>query len=57
MVPLRDSTRASKEIIKLDIMKTMQQFHDQHVFDKSSNATYIALILKKVGALELRDFN
>lgn len=57
MVSLRDSTRASKEIIKLDIMKKMQQFHDQHVFEKSLNTTYIALIPKKVGALELRDFN
>lgn len=44
------------EILKVDIMNTMHKFHDQHVFEKSLNATHVALIPKKVGAVELRDF-
>jgi len=37
-------------------MATIQNFHSQEVFEKSLNATYIALIPKKNGAKELRDF-
>ncbi|WMV33858.1 hypothetical protein MTR67_027243 [Solanum verrucosum] len=39
-----------------DVMATIQNFHSQEVFEKSLNATYIALIPKKNGAKELRDF-
>ncbi|WMV48673.1 hypothetical protein MTR67_042058 [Solanum verrucosum] len=44
------------EIVKGDLMSTMQNFHSQEFFEKSFNATYIALIPKKSGAKELRDF-
>lgn len=35
---------------------TMQQFYDHQVFERSLNATYVALIPKRAGAVELRDF-
>ncbi|WMV57930.1 hypothetical protein MTR67_051315 [Solanum verrucosum] len=44
------------EILKGDVMATIRKFHSQEVFEKSLNATYIALIPKKNGAKELRDF-
>ena len=34
----------------------MRQFHERHEIEKSLNVTYVALIPKKTGALELRDF-
>lgn len=43
-------------VVKEDIMKTMQHFHDFRMFEKSLNATYVAVIPKRVGALELTDF-
>lgn len=36
--------------------ETLKNFHDHGIFEKSFNATYIALIPKKTGAKELRDF-
>ncbi|KAF3628209.1 hypothetical protein FXO38_04523 [Capsicum annuum] len=44
------------EIIKQDIMKVFHNFHSTGMFEKSYNATYIALISKKIGAKELKDF-
>ena len=44
------------EVIKGDIMGTMQYFHDHQVFERSLNAIYVALIPKKTGAVELRYF-
>lgn len=43
-------------MLKLDIMNTMHHFHEFQVFENSINATYVALIPKKNGALSLRDF-
>lgn len=43
------------EVVKGDIMKTFQHFYDQWRFERSFNATFIALIPKKKGAIELRD--
>jgi len=37
-------------------MEAFNNFHSQEMFEKSFNATYIALIPKKTGAKELRDF-
>lgn len=45
------------EMLKDDILQTLENFHSQQVFEKSFNATYVALIPKKVGAIELRDHN
>ncbi|WMV43043.1 hypothetical protein MTR67_036428 [Solanum verrucosum] len=44
------------EIVKHDIMKAFQNFHEQGVLERSFNATFIALIPKNKGATELRDF-
>lgn len=44
------------EIMKHDIMEALHNFYSQEVFEKSFNATYIALIPKKKGAKELKDF-
>ncbi|KAF3625895.1 putative mannosyl-oligosaccharide 1,2-alpha-mannosidase MNS3-like [Capsicum annuum] len=35
------------EVVKQDILDTFQNFHDQKVFEKSFNATFIVLIPKK----------
>ncbi|WMV13963.1 hypothetical protein MTR67_007348 [Solanum verrucosum] len=44
------------DVVKQDIMDTFQNFYEHEVFVKSFNATFIALIPKKKGAKELRDF-
>ncbi|XP_060210551.1 uncharacterized protein LOC132637488 [Lycium barbarum] len=44
------------DVLKEDLMLTFQNFHSQQMFEKSFNATFMALIPKKVGATELRDF-
>ncbi|WMV09897.1 hypothetical protein MTR67_003282 [Solanum verrucosum] len=44
------------ELMKEDILKTLQYFYEYQKFEKSLNATFIALIPKKVGASELKDF-
>jgi len=44
------------EVVKGDIMETFQHFHEQGRFERSLNSTFIALIPKKKGAKELRDF-
>jgi hypothetical protein len=42
------------EVIKEDIMAVLQDFHSKGRFQKSLNATFIALIPKKVGLEELK---
>jgi hypothetical protein len=44
------------DAIKTDIMGVFQDFHTYSKFVKSLNATFIALILKKSRALDLKDF-
>ncbi|WMV58634.1 hypothetical protein MTR67_052019 [Solanum verrucosum] len=44
------------ETIKEDLMLTFQNFHCHQSFEKSFNATFVALIPKKAGANDLRDF-
>lgn len=44
------------EIVKEDLMNTIKNFHCNELIEKSFNASYIALIPKKNGAKELRDF-
>ena len=43
------------EVLK-DIINTLTQYHLDQNFEKSFNATFIALIPKKVGASELKDY-
>ena len=42
------------DVVKKDIMDTFKNFRSHNIFEKSFNATYIALIPKKNGAKELR---
>jgi hypothetical protein len=42
--------------IKYDVMAVFHEFHAHGHFEKSMNGTFIALIPKKVGALECKDF-
>jgi hypothetical protein len=44
------------DVIKTDIMGVFQDFHAHSKFVKSLNATFIALIPKKSGTLDLKDF-
>ena len=43
-------------ILKVDIMAVFQNFHTQVMFQKSLNASFLALIPKKVNAVEIKDF-
>lgn len=43
-------------VVKHDIMEAFYNFPSHGIFEKNFNATYIALIPKKAGAKELRDF-
>ena len=42
-------------VVKTDIMNVFHAFH-AHVFEKSLNATFLALIPKKVDAVDVKDF-
>lgn len=44
------------ETIKEELMQTFRRFHSHHKFEKSFNATFVALIPKRFGANDLRDF-
>lgn len=44
------------EILREDLMQTVQNFHHNEFFEKSFNATFIALIPKNTRAEELKDF-
>ncbi|WMV15498.1 hypothetical protein MTR67_008883 [Solanum verrucosum] len=44
------------EVLKHDITQAFHNFHSKEMFEESFNATYIAMIPKKKGAKELKDF-
>jgi len=44
------------DVIKTDLMGVFQDFHTHIKFVKSINATFLALIPKKSGAVDLKDF-
>jgi hypothetical protein len=44
------------DILKYDIMAVFAEFHSRGKFEKSFNATFISLIPKKTGAMEVKDF-
>jgi hypothetical protein len=48
--------QACWEVLKEDIMAVFSDFHDRGKFEKSLNATFISLIPKRPGAMELKDF-
>lgn len=41
------------EMLKVDIMGTLQHFHQHQVFEKNLNVTYVALIPKRMVQLNL----
>ena len=43
-------------MMKTDIMNVFHAFHAFAVFEKSLNATFLALIPKKVDAVDVKDF-
>ena len=43
-------------ILKLDIIAVFHHFHVTGQFEKSLNATFIALIPKKTAAVEIKDY-
>ena len=48
--------KACWDFLKLEIMEVLANFHLQATFEKSLDATFIALIPKKVDAVNVRDF-
>jgi hypothetical protein len=44
------------EVIKTDLIGVFQDFHTHSKFVKSINATFLALIPKKFGAMDLKDY-
>lgn len=44
------------KILIEDLMLTIHNFHQNEIFEKSFNATFLALLPKKAGAEELKDF-
>ena len=48
--------KACWDFLKLEIMEVLANFHLQVIFEKSLNATFIALIPKKVDVVNVRDF-
>ena len=43
-------------VLKIEIMAVFHNFHTQAVFERSLNALFLALIPKKVDAVEVKDF-
>jgi hypothetical protein len=43
-------------VVKMDVMRVMHYFHQYGTFAKSLNATFVVLIPKKAGAIEMKDF-
>jgi hypothetical protein len=44
------------DFLKTDIMDVFAKFHARGKFEKSLNATFVSLIRKKTGAMDVRDF-
>jgi hypothetical protein len=44
------------EVLKADIIAVLIEFHNNGNFEKSLNATFVSLIPKKAGAVEIKDF-
>jgi hypothetical protein len=48
--------QACWDVLKDDIMKVSHEFHARGKFERSVNATFIALVLKKSRAIAIKDF-
>jgi hypothetical protein len=44
------------EILKTDIIAVLKEFQTSGKFEKSLNATFVSLIPKKAGAVDIKDF-
>jgi exonuclease III len=44
------------EVVKVEVLNTMQEFYEHEEFERSLNSTFMVLIPKKVGASDVRDF-
>jgi hypothetical protein len=44
------------DVVKEDIMAVFMEFHSRRKFEKSFNATFVSLIPKKAGAVDVKDF-
>ena len=44
------------DILHSDVMTVLHYFHELNSFEKSLNATFVALIPKKTAAVEVKDF-
>jgi hypothetical protein len=44
------------EVLKVDIIAVLKEFHNSGKFEKSLNATFISLIPKKAEVVEIKDF-
>ena len=44
------------DVVRMDIMQVLNYFHGMGSFERSLNATFLALIPKKVEAVEMKDF-
>jgi hypothetical protein len=45
------------EVLKEDFMNVFHEFHARGEFEKTLDATFIALILKKAGAVDIKNFH
>ncbi len=43
-------------VVKVEIMNTLHAFYEHGTFERSLNATFLALIHKMVGASDVKDF-
>ena len=44
------------EVVKVEVLNTIQEFYEHEEFERSLNSTFVVLIPKKVGASDVRDF-
>jgi hypothetical protein len=56
MVSLWLFSRSVEMLVKEDIMAVFMEFHSQRKIEKSFNATFVSLIPKKAGAVDVKDF-
>ena len=44
------------DIVKIEVLNSLQEFHEHESIKRSLNATFVVLIPKKVGASDVKDF-
>ena len=50
-------SQSCRSILKSDIMDVLHNFHEQAMFERSLNVSFLALIPKKSDAMEVKDFH